>query len=142
MFPSLLLTIITAACQIRIIIPFINVYHIALNVVIIYFSYKCYQIPLGTNNELNTSNSVDCDILQTAKRDSNILNNEVLLTSISRGLTTLSLLGLALPLGTYFREIISWVGRGYIIPLILEAIIYILLISKVRGCRKRSATPQ
>ena len=142
MFPSLLLTITTAACQIRIIIPFINVYRIALNVVIIYFSYKCYQIPLGTNNELNTSNSVDCDILQTAKRDSNILNNEVLLTSISPGLTTLSLLGLALPLGTYFREIISWVGRGYIIPLILEAIIYILLISKVRECRKRSATPQ
>lgn len=33
-FPSLLLTIITATCQIRIIIPFINVYHIALNVVI------------------------------------------------------------------------------------------------------------
>ena len=141
-FRSILLTIISAVSLIRIIIPFINAYHIVLNIVIFYFSYKCYKTPLGTNNELNTGNSVDCDILPKAKSDSNTLYNGVILTSTSRGLITLSLLGLALPLGTDFREIISWIGRGYIRPLILEAIIYILLISKMQGCRKRSAAPQ
>ena len=141
-FRSILLTIISAVSLIRIIIPFINAYHIVLNIVISYFSHKCYKTPLGTNNEQNTGNSVDCDILPKAKSDSNTLYNGVILTSTSRGLITLSLLGLALPLGTDFREIISWIGRGYIRPLILEAIIYILLISKVQGCRKRSAAPQ
>ena len=140
--PSILLTAATVAFMKKHIFAVIKLYHIVLNAIAIYYSYRCQKTPIRTNNVERSGNCTDNSILHNAKKDSKIINNAVISTSISNGITAVVYLLLYLRLKTNFREIIFWIGRLHTIPLIMESIIYLaFLIKKAPNTRVKPILP-
>ena len=96
---------------------------------------------LGPNLRESGTNSRSIEILRNAKNDSKILNNAVILTGFSHGITLLIYLALFFQLSSSVRRVVLVVGQAYIVPLIIESVIYLSLHSRIKENRRIRVAP-
>lgn len=119
----------------------IVLYNICLNAACVSYSYKCHKTHLGPNLRESGTNSQSIEILRNAKNVSKILNNAVILTGFSHGITLLIYLALFLQLSSSVRRVVLVVGQAYIVPLIIESVIYLSLHSRIKENRRIRVAP-
>ena len=131
-FPNICLVSAVVVFQATKIGVLIVLYNICLNVACVYYSYKCHKTHPGPNSAEGGSNSRSMEFLGNAKNDSKVLNSAVILTSLSHGITLLVYLALFFPLSSFARRMVLVAGRAYIVPLIIESVIYLSLHRKTK----------
>lgn len=131
-FPNICLISAVFVFEVKKIGVLIILYNIFLNAVCVCYSHKSHKTQIGPNSADSGRNCHYTEFLRNAKNDSNIINNAVILTGSSHGITLLVYLALFFPLSSSVRRVVLVVGRAYIIPLIIESVIYLSLHRKTK----------